>query len=128
MMTKSLFLFIIVFTFNIVYGELIIRESDLFEINDEFNYCEDIGNPVIVDFQSLCKHKSIIDTEKLQELSILSKNKHVVSGEGYECKKEVIILTTHEDFFGQHTYNINKNIVKLSREDCDNMVFTRRCD
>jgi hypothetical protein len=62
-MTKSLFQFIIVFykSFNIVYGELIISESDLFEINDEFNYCEDIGNPVIVDFQSLCKHKSIKD-------------------------------------------------------------------
>jgi hypothetical protein len=52
----------------------------------------------------------------------------VVSGEGYECKKEVIILTTHEDFFGQHTYNINKTIVKLSRDECDNMVLTRRCD
>ncbi len=62
------------------------------------------------------------------ELSILSKKKHVVSGEGYECKKEVIILTTHKDFFGHHTYNINKTIVKLSREDCDHMVLTRRCD
>jgi hypothetical protein len=29
-MTKSLFQFIIVFTFNIVYGELIISESDLY--------------------------------------------------------------------------------------------------
>jgi hypothetical protein len=51
MKSKSLFQFIIVFTFNIVYGELIISESDLFEINDEFIVCEDIGNPVIVDFQ-----------------------------------------------------------------------------
>jgi hypothetical protein len=53
-----------VFTLNIVYGELIISESDLFEINDEFNYCEDIDNPVVVDFQSLCKHKSILDKKK----------------------------------------------------------------
>ena len=52
----------------------------------------------------------------------------MVSGEGYECKKEVIILTTHKDFFGQHTYNINKTIVKFSREDCDHMVLTRSCD
>ncbi len=51
-----------------------------------------------------------------------------MSGEGYECKKEVIILTTHVDFFGQHTYNINEPIVKLSRDECDHMVLTRRCD
>ena len=90
MMTKRLFQFITVFSSFIVYGELIISESDLFEINDEFNYCNDIDNPVVVDLQSLCKHKSIKDKEKLQKLSILLKKKHVVSGEGYECKKKLL--------------------------------------
>jgi hypothetical protein len=52
----------------------------------------------------------------------------VVNGEGYECKKEVIILTTHESLVNIHTILINKTIVKLSRDECDHMVLTRRCD
>ncbi len=58
MKKNSLFQFITVFTSIIVYGELNINDSDIFEINDEFNYCQDIGYPVVVDFQSSCKHKS----------------------------------------------------------------------
>ena len=60
--------------------------------------------------------------------SILSSIVHQVRGTGYECKKEIVKVTTEESPIFAKYKNIEIQPLKLSRRECEIMIETKKCD
>jgi hypothetical protein len=62
------------------------------------------------------------------EYTIVQRVPLEVKGEGYECFKMLIKAVSWVNFFGARASDVEKRYVKLTREECNIMVKTKKCD
>lgn len=67
-----------------------------------------------------------VDTE-YKNTAILSKDSFEIYGRGYECHKEIIKTTTSVNFFGARSKNVERFSVRLTEDECWEMVNFNRC-
>jgi len=124
-----IYIYFIIILFSINSVELVIR--------DNFKFC--YGPDQITDDTILinlsdesCEPPNKSDFKETEEwkqpVHVLSRNPDKVKGIGYECSKTVTTVTTYMGFFAGRSLNINVKDQTVSREECQFMVFTNKCD
>lgn len=111
----------------IIYLSLICQ-AYAFKISDEFKYCETTENKAIWDLPESCKTPLIINTNEQKVFHIISKKTNEVSGKGWYCSKRLNKITTYKNVLGTTTEEMSYEYLDLTREDCLEMVRTKRCD
>ena len=100
-------------------------------VEGEFDYCNtNSADMDLIDYNGPCKSYDRFSNEKpgSTHAFVLSKMHEVVNGEGFQCIMKKLTRRSEETlFFSKHTDSWIEN-VKLSREDCEYMVKTKRCD
>ena len=120
---KSIFMFMIIFS--------CINNSTAFKVKDKFKYCEVHGTKAIWDMPESCAKPIQIDAGKKEIFHIISKKSNEIEGKGWKCFKKYIRVETYKTFWGTETDNsLNpiEVIDSLTREDCIEMVHTRKCE
>ena len=62
------------------------------------------------------------------KIYVLATSLHKVNGYGYECTKQITIEYNEENFFTSKFKTTNNKFVPLSRDDCADMVTTKKCE
>ena len=92
-------------------------------------FCNVESNPVYWNKIYPCKEESIhIESIRNGKFQVLAKLHDKVSGNGYQCSKQLIISTHYKNFFGYESTETEVSIVKLTRFECQSMVNSRTCD
>ena len=108
------------------------------EIKANFRFCDDQSSvKTILDIESSChlddKTSGIqYFSNKQESMALLIKSKHAVYGRGFQCKEKVTTYSFERSFpyiFQQIEMKVvEEKYKKLSREDCEYMINTKRCD
>ena len=129
----------------------IIASASGSKIRDNFHYCLDVNeiNDQVrfVNLEMECERARGLDMKRvnepvysnmgsefntnnfsLNEISIIQKLPLEVRGEGYECWKTLMKMTSSVNFFGARTEDMTSQSIKLTRAECQLMVTTRKCD
>ena len=101
-------------------------------MNDTFYYCNIQPDNPILDIDGCCNYvvpegKLLINKSSYSQVFVISKKIYEVHGKAYQCKKEVIQMSTSENFFGAKSRDIAKNKVDLSPSECETMVKEKKC-
>ena len=103
------------------------RSCHSFLIRDNFMFCEIHGNKAIWDIPDSCQYDTKIDKLRDQYWDILIKDDMVIRGAGWICKKQKTVLRTYMDLLGTKTHEETTISIDLSREDCLEMVRSKKC-
>ena len=105
-------------------------------INDNFKYCAPTESSLRLNLDNLCpiqleiiKNLNRLITSELKQMNftVLAKRQHKVSGLGIKCSKEIITLNCTMYWYLSKEELPDIQIVQLTREDCVEMVYTKRC-
>ena len=104
-----------------------------FLLADSFQYCQGLSNSRILDINGICQmkptiSKTIINPQKNAKLTIMSLMHHKIHGMGVECKMERINIKLTTNWINYPYRNELTEIIHLTKEDCQYMVATERCD
>ena len=94
-------------------------------IKDNFKYCQKT-NTIPFQINEICERT---DNEIVQngQFTILEKESHLLSGKGYFCLKEKVIIETWKTFWNNPDSKKTKITILLSREECMAMHLTKTC-
>jgi len=84
-----------------------------------------------VNLNNLCNYYSKpprFNFGKEERFAILYKRHNLVYGTGYQCKKEKFLVDTSTSFFNRRSRTETTQVMKLSRDECLNMVKTKKCE
>ena len=130
-------------TIIIIFG-LLLNTISAVRIDDEFLHCQTTGLNRIIKpnpdcahpkelKKALAKHNSLLDEilhkEKLpSDILLLSRNKYYMNEIGYQCFKTIRTTYLNETWLFKTSRSDNKEIVHLTRHQCQEMVETQYCD
>ena len=113
---------------------LVLQPFQAIRIHDSFTYCEGLSNAKRLDMKSTCtQEKPNLDFQQIllkskdNDMAILRKVTHLISGTAYQCKMEKVIMKTYNTFFNEQTTSIKTEHIRLTVEDCKHMLQTKRC-
>ena len=99
------------------------------KITSDFLFCDTNNRDRLVDVNAICKPQVKTDWEpayldKTQPVIVYSKLHNLVNGEGYQCRKNKITRMYTVSFLGEKHVDYRKEHVRLTAEDCWEMVRT----
>ncbi|CAF1052300.1 unnamed protein product [Brachionus calyciflorus] len=105
------------------------------KIKGDFHYCDhETNNNVFLDLENSCSplgvstRNKIISSGENWYMALLVKQKHLIHGTGFKCKKEIKTSTFSESFLGNQTESSKSHYAQLSKEECEYMVKTKMCN
>ena len=104
-----------------------LKPSYALKIKDKFKFCEIHKNKAIWDLPESCQYKTENKQQKDQYYNVLIKDDMIINGFGWMCTKKQVIITTYMDFIGTKTREEETKINHLTKEDCLEMVYTKKC-
>ena len=96
-------------------------------IKEQFKFC-DVQSKEVWDLPESCKQFTPETARLNNNFHVLSKKQNEFDGMGTACSKKIISVQTYINFLGSRTFIKNEEIVDLSKEECELMVTTKRCD
>ncbi len=103
------------------------RPSVSFKINGTFHFCEVHENRAIWDLPESCQFRMETKQQPDQYCYILEKDDMVIQGKAWKCSQKQTKISTYMDFIGTRTHEETTENVDLTRDDCMEMVRTRKC-
>lgn len=116
-----------------------VSANEKMTIKQQFKFCDATSHPIIFDWSQSCQYKKSnkkfsifpqagdVTTYTSKDTHVLNKLQHTVHGTGYQCKKESITVKYSKSFFGVEVPQEIKQLVKLTKQDCEVMVLTKKC-
>ena len=98
-------------------------------VSGTFPFCDSWQTAKLVDLTKSCKE--IRSGEPIApfpiRVAVLAKTTHQVSGFGYQCKEERLVLTVHVGWdMTKHNY-LSSEIIQLSAAECHAMIQSKMC-
>ena len=114
-----------------------LKEAKATSIRDTFRYCEGLSKSRVADLHSVCSNlvvkKDIFEVPGFPNgstpfnVAIMKKITHSISGSGFQCSMEKVIITTHTSVFFDQNDKVSIEPISLSASDCWYMVHSKRC-
>jgi hypothetical protein len=102
------------------------------QLEGRFKFCEHKNSFLeIVDVENSCfwakqESKYVKENTKFS-MYTLSKQKHRIYGKGFQCKEIITSNSYTVGFWGGRSEYSEETVTKLRRNDCLNMIKTKRC-
>ena len=109
----------------------VLPNTNAIKIHDKFKFCEIHDNKAVWDIPESCQINNQFNQERQtpQSFYVLSKKSNEVSGTGWLCQATNRVVTTSVSFWNTPSIIRNeRNPVELTREDCREMVNTKKCN
>lgn len=121
-LTKSNFLTLLFIVFTMCFNQ-----CNGFLVRDKFLFCEIHGNRAIWHLPDSCLYKTDLTAQPDQFYEVLVKDDMVIRGKGWMCNQKRTLINTYMDLLGTKTHEEITFNKELSREDCTEMVRTKKC-
>ena len=105
----------------------LLRSTRAFKVAEKFKYCETHQNPAIWDLPDSCVIQPKLEAAETADYFILSQKTQPVSGNGWFCAKKKYQVRTYENLLKYTSREVDEEVMDITVEDCNMMVFTKRC-
>ena len=107
-------------------------------IYDKFTFCENLSSSKQADLENSCNKDILLGKiysvpgmdwadHQRQNLGILKRLTHKVSGSGHQCSMEKVKLITYTTIFFEKTTTTSTEYVTLNKDECSYMVNIKMC-
>ena len=107
---------------------LIVNPTNSIRVKDNFQYCEVHDNRAIWDLPEICTNNIKRDANTEKWFTVLDEQTNPVSGQGWECSIMKTTFLTYTNLLFQEVFNKYDERIEITKEDCMNMVQTKKCN
>ena len=100
-------------------------------INGIFKYCTINENSPVLKITDMCHiyNNKMTDSDKNNiDVSLLEKRNNQIDGDGFQCLKTKIVITTSKSFFGVTRKDRKEISEQITEKDCQIMSIYRLCN